>query len=159
MEASYRSVKIWNNLHARYCGNEHIVRRSGGIVSLAPVVDSLVKIETGVDKTASELAIRRLKEDIADLNKKLDDVNQQYASKIIYGIILAAIGGFMILGFFMSESGYGLAIFGLLGVVIGIRIVIYGMKGTNEEKKLEQALKGKKDELKRHENIVKQQSK
>jgi len=47
-----------------HCGNEHIVKRGGGIVSLAPVTESLNQIKVGVDKTASELAIKRLKEEI-----------------------------------------------------------------------------------------------
>ena len=53
------------------CGNEHIVKRSGGIVSLKPVLDRLDQVRTGVDKTASELAIKRLTEEIAELEKEL----------------------------------------------------------------------------------------
>jgi len=53
------------------CGNEHIVRRDGGIVSLSPVLDGLGEIKIGVDKTASELAIKRLKPEIASLNASL----------------------------------------------------------------------------------------
>lgn len=52
-----------------YCGTEHIVRRSGGIISLAPVVEGLKKVQTGVDKTASELAIQRLTREIAELER------------------------------------------------------------------------------------------
>jgi len=50
-----------------YCGREHIVIRSGGIVSLSPVVDSLKGIKVGVDRTASELAIIRLEQEISVL--------------------------------------------------------------------------------------------
>lgn len=50
-----------------HCGREHIVKRSGGIVSLSPVVDALRKVEVGVDKTAAELAIVRLHREIEDI--------------------------------------------------------------------------------------------
>jgi hypothetical protein len=56
-----------------HCGNEHVVRRGGGIVSLAPVVEGIDKVRVGVDKTASELAIRRLKEEIADLRRRREE--------------------------------------------------------------------------------------
>jgi predicted RNA-binding Zn-ribbon protein involved in translation (DUF1610 family) len=54
-----------------HCGNEHIVKRSGGIVALEPVVEGLKKIQKGTDKTASELAIRRLKEEIYNLDVRV----------------------------------------------------------------------------------------
>lgn len=44
-----------------YCGIEHIVRRGSGIISIAPVVEGLKRIQEGTDKTASELAVVRLR--------------------------------------------------------------------------------------------------
>lgn len=52
-----------------HCGNEHQVRRGGGIVSLAPVVGRLDSIQVGTDRTATELTIRRLQDEV----KKLED--------------------------------------------------------------------------------------
>ena len=52
-----------------HCGQEHIVKRSGGMVSLSPVVDALKKVGVGVDKTAAELAIVRLQKEIATLRR------------------------------------------------------------------------------------------
>lgn len=43
-----------------HCGNEHVVRRAGGVVSLRPV-------EGLLEKTASELAIRRLQGEVDSL--------------------------------------------------------------------------------------------
>jgi predicted RNA-binding Zn-ribbon protein involved in translation (DUF1610 family) len=54
-----------------HCGNEHVVRRAGGIVSLAPVVAGLKQVQAGVDKTASELAIKRLRGEIGELRDEL----------------------------------------------------------------------------------------
>lgn len=53
-----------------YCGNELIVKRGGGITSLKPVIDSIKNVQKGVDKTASELAIKRLEKEIAELKKQ-----------------------------------------------------------------------------------------
>ena len=50
-----------------HCGQEHIVKRSGGTVSLSPVVDALKKVGAGVDKTAAELAISRIQREITGL--------------------------------------------------------------------------------------------
>lgn len=59
-----------------YCGSEHIVRRGGGIVSLAPVVESLGKVQLGVDKTAAELAVARLTKEIEQLETELAQLEQ-----------------------------------------------------------------------------------
>ncbi|MFC1744834.1 hypothetical protein ACFL35_12660 [Candidatus Riflebacteria bacterium] len=60
-----------------YCGNEHIVKRAGGVVQLEAVTQAIhgVKAEVkgvkvGVDKTAAELAIVRLRKEIAELQEK-----------------------------------------------------------------------------------------
>jgi hypothetical protein len=58
-----------------HCGNEHIVRREGGIVYLSPLVEGLQQIRTGVDKTAAELAIVRLPREIAELERQLHEVS------------------------------------------------------------------------------------
>ncbi len=50
-----------------HCGQEHIVKRSGGIVSLSPVVDAIKSVQTGVDKTAAELGIVRIQKEIDEL--------------------------------------------------------------------------------------------
>jgi hypothetical protein len=54
------------------CGNEHIVNRSGGIVSLKPVIESIQRLQVGVDKTAAELAIVRLRNEISQLGAPIE---------------------------------------------------------------------------------------
>ncbi len=54
-----------------HCGNEHLVKRGGGIIMLAPVVSGLANIQRGTDRTAIELTIRRLKEEIAELDREI----------------------------------------------------------------------------------------
>ena len=48
----------------------------GGIVSLKPVVEALDGVKVGVDRTASELAIMRLKREILELERQRQDVSE-----------------------------------------------------------------------------------
>lgn len=50
-----------------HCGNEHVVKRGGGIITIVPVLEHFKKVSVGIDKTASELAIQRLKEECENL--------------------------------------------------------------------------------------------
>lgn len=60
-----------------YCGTEHLVKRGGGIVTLAPVVEGIKKVQVGVDKTASELALVRLAGEIHNINQELHKLDRQ----------------------------------------------------------------------------------
>jgi hypothetical protein len=51
-----------------HCGKEHLVKRGGGIIALAPVIENMSK---GVDSTASELALVRLEKELADIKPKV----------------------------------------------------------------------------------------
>lgn len=61
-----------NQFVCAHCGNEHIVKREGGTVWLDPLVKGIEDIRIGTNKTASELAIKRLQEEIKDLVDSLD---------------------------------------------------------------------------------------
>jgi hypothetical protein len=54
-----------------HCGNEHIVERGGGIVSIVPLLGELSDLKTGVDKTTSELAIARLEKQQETIRTKI----------------------------------------------------------------------------------------
>jgi len=60
-----------------FCGVEHLVRRGGGIVSLSPVVEGLAKVQSGVERAASELAIHRLESEITALQLQLTSLDQR----------------------------------------------------------------------------------
>ena len=51
-----------------HCGNEHLVRRGIGVVTLAPVIESMNGLRRATDRTAAELAIRRVKDELAGLD-------------------------------------------------------------------------------------------
>ncbi len=61
-----------------YCGSEFQVQRGGGIVALIALSDQVHRIQKGVDRTAAELAIVRLKGEIADLEKKLESARVEF---------------------------------------------------------------------------------
>jgi len=47
-----------------FCGANIQVERSGGTVSLARITDAMARLQRGTDKTAAELALPRLKEEL-----------------------------------------------------------------------------------------------
>ena len=75
-----------------YCGTEFRVRREGGIVALTPLVDEMRKVSVSTDKTASELAIIRLKEEISEIRKQKWREEEQFSNwrteenKLVKGI-------------------------------------------------------------------------
>ena len=65
-----------------YCGQQHKVIRQGGIITIEPIVEAIGRVQEGVDKTASELAIKRLKEEIAELSVKQDKSEKELKVQI-----------------------------------------------------------------------------
>lgn len=53
-----------------HCGNEHVVTRGSGIVSIIPISDEITKIQTSIDKSAAEIEISRLKIEINEIDQK-----------------------------------------------------------------------------------------
>lgn len=103
-----------------FCGAEHIVRRNGGVISLSPVVEAIVqvqegvqsvrgsveKVQTGVDKTASELALRRLKEEINELHQAAEKLEYPVQSPLLLYLLSIPtlfIGSIMFLGLLLTS--------------------------------------------------------
>ena len=40
-----------------HCGNEHLLKRGENVLSVTPVIEGIMKVQNGVDRTASELAL------------------------------------------------------------------------------------------------------
>ncbi|MDO8970811.1 MAG: zinc ribbon domain-containing protein, partial [Saprospiraceae bacterium] len=135
----------------KYCGNEHLVRRSGSNISLAPVVEGIKRVEEkfdhaliGADRMAAEQTIQRLKNELPGLEKELQQKQSAYSilekqvkikpgkALIILGIIL--IFGFLIFGIMagLSYQERHYELYDLLTVVaiispaVGIVFVIAG---------------------------------
>jgi len=153
-------LQIGNDIETfacNHCGNEHVVKRIGGIVSLAPVVEQLKKVSEGVDKTASELAIKRLTDDIREIKASMPATGEGCLAKM--GIVLSGIAVFMCLGGVMTGDGATIA-----GAVV-TAIIFFSVGswlGKKEEESKKEKLKPywdaiteKKKEIEYHEKIVK----
>lgn len=108
-----------------YCGTQQVVQRSGGTVSLRLIGDAIAKVQMGMDRTAAELAIRRLREDLAEVEAEKGrfemiaaDGNSYTGYMVILCIVLLLVTG----GFFMNGAWIagcvGLASMILAGVAI-----------------------------------------
>ena len=99
----------------QFCGHEHIVRRSGGVVALEPVMQAMGQINQNIsqvgagldriygsaEKQAAEAAIIRVKQEIADIQKLIDNSGGAYT----WGLIVVLIAGFGAFGFFLAADG------------------------------------------------------
>jgi F0F1-type ATP synthase assembly protein I len=167
-------LKITNDIQrfaCVYCGTEHIVKRGEGVISLAPVVEGLKNVQIGVDKTASELAINRLKEEIAEVEGELHSKENSQSTNsnrvTFYGIAICVVGGMLACGMipFLRDNYQDLICpfwFGLILLIIGILVLILRFRS---EKAFEQRKKAetepliklwqqKQRELKHHLDIV-----
>jgi hypothetical protein len=61
-----------------YCGASQMVERSGGTISLKLLTNAISKVQVGTDKTAAELALRRLSEELAQIELFYNDNVRQY---------------------------------------------------------------------------------
>lgn len=64
-----------------YCGASQMVARSGGTISLRLLTEGIAKVQAGTDKTAAELAIRRLKEEYISLENTYNQLETAQWSK------------------------------------------------------------------------------
>lgn len=142
-----------------HCGNEHIVKREGGIVSLRPIVESLKKITVSTDKTALELAINRLNNEIAELESKyiefFDEMKRAKTMQAggVFGII---VGVLMFIGGISGNDS--VLLFSIL-VILGGSLFAFSYSANEKQfakkcdKILEEA-KQKKKLLVKHQQIV-----
>lgn len=82
----YAKLQIGNDIQqfvCSRCGSEYVVKRNGNVISLTPVAvaEQLKGVLIGVDKTASELAIVRLKREIEILKnaqREVEGIQRMY---------------------------------------------------------------------------------
>ena len=143
-----------NRFACGHCGNEHIVRRSGGTISLTPVVEGLRKVQSGVDKTASELAIVRLKKEIEELEKECGDLEDDLSQKRFYWTFALVILALFVLISLMIQQWFFVFILAILavGALIGRQRVREDGQIAKDEERLNKC----ESELKHHKKIVQQ---
>lgn len=138
------------------CGNEYLVNRRGGIIALEPVVKGLKEVKVGVDKTASELAIKRLKQEIIDLEKDLRNAKDANFDEVKTGFGMGIFGVLITLfSLWVLDSIICVGIFALgaiFGFVMGFQALTNGNQGTIDS--ITGRLGQKRKELRHHQNIV-----
>lgn len=60
-----------------YCGTEQIVESKGGTVYLKPIIDAIRKVQLGTDKTASEMALKRLTVELSNINNDIEHLEKR----------------------------------------------------------------------------------
>ncbi len=160
-----------------FCGNEHIVRRVGGTVSLEPVMDKLNQISDNLnsmgsgisrftaiaEKQAAEAAIKRLNGEIEELHKEqaklYDNSNTGWSVFGISAVVMAM--SIFVLVIDHGETGllkvifYPGAILGGLMTVLGI-IVLLAISSDRKKglQRTDALLQQKNQELQRNRQIV-----
>lgn len=165
-----------NRFACMHCGREHIVKRSGGIVSISPIMDAIKKVEIGVDKTVSELAITRIQKEIGETltkrNALIKSSPRPKASPVF--AVLPVLGCIISSTFLFLTSDSGVlerasAIL-IIGILFGVGLILAGVipllvlhpkniKSWEETtgvqlKSLDGQIATKNAELQRHQNVV-----
>ncbi len=146
-----------------YCGNELILQRSGGAITVAPVVDGLKRVQAGTDKTASELAIVRLEGEISKLSQQRNSIPVNSSYMVLLFILIT--GMFLLAWVFEGmAAGFGnvtawvlfLAGIGFGFIAYFINLVISSSQKVNIKlvASIDQTLTEKRQELEKHRNIV-----
>jgi hypothetical protein len=127
-----------DQFECQYCGREHIVKRVGNRVRLEPLLIRLGRIEGGVDRSAAELALRRLNEEIRSVKAKLGRCKNDLAeardrrhdklkfliASMLAGGLIATVGCALAFGSDRTLQSVGLGVLGfsalfLLPILIG----------------------------------------
>jgi ribosomal protein S27AE len=137
-----------------HCGNEQIVKRAGGIITLAPVIEEIKGVRHAADKTSSELAIVRLKKEIDELIKEKYSIGPDglvVFVLFIIGIVLLGVG---ISSFSEGEVIVGFVFIGI--IILGVFIYVKFTSDANKKKEtITLKIQEKLEELEKHKEIVK----
>jgi ribosomal protein S27AE len=133
-----------------YCGSGQIVQRRGGTVALKPIADAVARVQVGTDKTAAELALVRLNQELAQAQTRLHQVDVDFRKWQIERpqnngpliAIVASVVGFFVLLSSAAEQQY--AIFSVLLVVIAICLVPVFIWGVNRKQKTQRSDAGQR---------------
>lgn len=152
----------------QFCGYEHIVRRSGGSISLEPVVKMMKSIDSNLnlvgeevyrlglsnEKQVAEQTILRLKKEIEELNKQLGSYADGIQAILIIGILMAMIGIGLIVGAIMSGWKFWVWFLALSLAGFGIAMVVAAAKEPDGIKAQHVLVSQKQEELQRNYEII-----
>jgi hypothetical protein len=115
------------------------------------VVEGLKRVEKGVDKTASELAIARLQKDIESLEEKRRWVESQSNNSLyLWG------AGLLIFSPVISSGNTGaLLIIGGIGVLLLVIAITSSISNSKEKSEIQAQIASIQSEIAKHQRIVK----
>ena len=107
-----------------YCGTEQIVQRQGGTVALKLLGDAIARVQYGTDRTAAELALRRLRDDLAAIEQERLQFNAHAAKTVSEGqgavVVVFVVGiGLCVVLMGSGQTGFGLAAFAA-GIILPV---------------------------------------
>ena len=152
------------------CRNERLVKRSGGIVSLAPVVAGIEKVQEGVDKTTSELAIHRLSAEVEALEARKREVQARISRRwtnagfrvgLGAGVLLSLCGISFLgqLSAYENAACYAMIVAIVLVLGLGALGAAFGARQAREETAAEcgpidREIETKQQEIWKHKGVV-----
>jgi hypothetical protein len=154
------------------CGTEYVVKRGGGVVSITPAGEEPVQVKAAVDKTASELAINRLKGEIEELEREIYTirlgVGRRYESAV--RPVLWKVRKKRGVGYYIKLYGPGFPATEFAGITpqearemtrhISQKSLVWGRKdllsALAATQELEKAVEKKRTQLRNHQQIVNQ---
>jgi hypothetical protein len=147
-----------NRFACSHCGTEQLVKRGRGIITIAPVVEEIKKVQKGVDKTAAELAIVRIRKEIIFLTQQKNEFdNKKEPSGCIITVVLvvAAIISLFIAAQIVSYSEIGAGALFLVLWMGQVAILVYFWKNSqNTYNPFQDELEQKIRELAKNKKII-----
>lgn len=105
-----------------YCGTEQIVQRNGGTVFLRILHEEISQVRVGTDKTAAELAIKRITGELAEIERQLKVAQEQFDSAhpavfVLVGLFFTGVYWFVKSRGWTSDA-INVAFFVTLGILV-----------------------------------------
>lgn len=134
-----------NRFACAHCGNEHIVIRSGGTISIKPVIeeikgmrDDVVSVKRRIEVNNAELAVSRINPELSALRSELKALKEKSKNEITLPGMIGCFGFLFIISgiiaIFIGAIGIT-ALFFIIGIIL---IVIFANWPSRTEKKIEQ---------------------
>ncbi len=137
-----------------HCGREHLVKRGGGHISLIPFVQQLDRIGGGVDRQASEMAIRRLREDKRTLQDRIKEWRRDHGSsrhefqsqknRSIIQFVCSGVALFLSIAFVAQKP---LIVLGGLGFVASAVLCLIGVVGYSQLPRIQLRVESSRQKL------------
>lgn len=119
-----------------YCGTNQTLEKKGGTVALRNIQASLQQVQQGTDKTASELAVARLKGELNELEIERQNLLQLEANRLAKELEEAAEGSGVILFLLLFASFASVGVIGWWSILCFIgSIAIFKNFGNSDKKK------------------------